>query len=142
MSDVTCRSATSSTVRYRLLPFPSAVYFPRSYILDGTGYFDIRDKDDAWIRIAMGKGDMIVLPAGIYHRFTLDDKNYLKAMRLFVGEPVWTPYNRDDEGTDAMKPRGEYLTSFVAPLGGGAAAPVAAAAAAGVSGGAGAAATA
>lgn len=90
----------------------------------------------------MGKGDMIVLPAGIYHRFTLDDKNYLKAMRLFVGEPVWTPYNRDDEGTDTMKPRGEYLTSFVAPLGGGAAAPVAAAAAAGVSGGAGAAATA
>ncbi|KAJ8789954.1 hypothetical protein J1605_021652 [Eschrichtius robustus] len=76
------------------------------YILDGSGYFDVRDKEDRWIRIFMEKGDMITLPAGIYHRFTLDEKNYVKAMRLFVGDPVWTAYNRP---ADHFEARGQYL---------------------------------
>ena len=80
------------------------------FILEGTGYFDVRGLDDKWVRISMGAGDMIVLPAGMYHRFTLDEANYLKAMRLFVGEPVWTPYNRKDEGVDAMPERKAYAS--------------------------------
>ncbi|XP_044146207.1 1,2-dihydroxy-3-keto-5-methylthiopentene dioxygenase [Bufo gargarizans] len=76
------------------------------YILEGSGYFDVRDEQEGWIRISMEKGDMITLPAGIYHRFTLDEKNYVKAMRLFVGEPVWTPYNRP---ADDFEARTKYL---------------------------------
>ncbi|XP_077166246.1 acireductone dioxygenase isoform X1 [Paroedura picta] len=83
------------------------------YILEGSGYFDVRDKDDKWIRIAMEKGDMITLPAGIYHRFTLDESNYVKAMRLFVGEPVWTAYNRPADHFPARERYQQFLAQAV-----------------------------
>lgn len=82
------------------------------YILDGQAYFDVRCGDERWIRIAMKKGDLITLPAGIYHRFTLDETNYTKAMRLFVGEPVWKAYNRPADDFDA---RQKYLASLQEP---------------------------
>ncbi|KAJ4379126.1 1,2-dihydroxy-3-keto-5-methylthiopentene dioxygenase [Didymella sp. IMI 355093] len=79
------------------------------YILDGAGFFDVRSEGDDWVRIWLEQGDLIVLPAGIYHRFTTDDKNYIKAMRLFKEEPKWTPLNRSVE-TDENHYRKEYLT--------------------------------
>lgn len=82
------------------------------FVLDGSGYFDVRDLSDRWIRIEVSRGDMIVLPAGIYHRFTLDTKNYIKALRLFVGEPVWTPYSRSKLDQDSEAAVLRYKQTF------------------------------
>ncbi|KAK4882636.1 hypothetical protein RN001_005955 [Aquatica leii] len=88
------------------------------FILDGSGYFDVRDKNDEWIRIEATTGDMLVIPRGIYHRFTLDMKDFIKAKRLFSGDtPVWTAFFRP---ADDMQCRKDYLermkAGFTAPL--------------------------
>ncbi|XP_046911079.2 acireductone dioxygenase 1 [Dermatophagoides farinae] len=64
------------------------------FCLNGSGYFDVRDRQDRWIRIKIEKNDLLVLPAGIYHRFTLDQSDYIKVIRLFIGQPCWTAINR------------------------------------------------
>lgn len=43
----------------------------------------MRDFDGQWIRIEIKKGDLIVLPPGMYHRFTLDENQYLK-VQFFI----------------------------------------------------------
>lgn len=50
------------------------------FCVEGSGYFDFRDENDRWIRVSVEAGDMVILPEGIYHRFTCDEKNYIKAM--------------------------------------------------------------
>jgi len=87
------------------------------FFVEGSGFFDVRDgrnsNNEKWIRIHCAKGDLIVLPAGIYHRFAPDENMYFHVMRLFVGDPIWTPWNRVDPSTDQREARKSYISSYL-----------------------------
>ncbi|GAA5872126.1 hypothetical protein JCM8547_003814 [Rhodosporidiobolus lusitaniae] len=84
------------------------------YILDGEGYFDVRDSAQSrWIRVAMQKGDLLIMPAGAYHRFSLSSSDYIKAARLFQDEPKWVPHDKAPE-LEHNEHRIAYLQSIKA----------------------------
>eukprot|EP00741_Cyanophora_paradoxa_P020462 tig00021257_g19752.t1 len=86
------------------------------FVMDGSGYFDVRGyPDERWIRVAVEKGDMLVLPAGIYHRFTVDARKSVKAMRLFQDEPKWVAISRPAAESAKNAARQRYIEHFSCP---------------------------
>ena len=70
------------------------------FVTAGGGIFDIRDRHDDWLRVHIDAGDLVVIPAHSYHRFTLDERRTITCKRLFKDTSGWTPVPRDIESTD------------------------------------------
>ena len=61
------------------------------FILEGKGYFDVRGKDDQWIRIEVVAGDFLILPPEIYHRFIFhEEEKSIVFLRLFQDDAPYT----------------------------------------------------
>jgi 1,2-dihydroxy-3-keto-5-methylthiopentene dioxygenase len=67
------------------------------FVLEGEGIFDIRDSADAWMRVVVEAGDLIVVPAGRHHRFLLTDAKMIRCVRLFKDTAGWVPHYRAPE---------------------------------------------
>lgn len=80
------------------------------YVKDGHGFYDVRNLDDKWVRIVAEPGDLIVIPAGCYHRFMPDEQDYVSATRFFKNSPLWKPYYRCDI-EEIARVRQEYVKS-------------------------------
>jgi len=88
------------------------------FFIKGSGYFDVKNFDDEFIRIHCFPGDLISLPRGLYHRFVPDDTMSFFVMRLFQGEPVWTAHNRSLPETEASDARQHYISTVAERMGG------------------------
>lgn len=65
------------------------------FVLEGEGIFDLRSEEGRWIRAEVEKGDLLVVPAGLYHRFFLTDRRQIRCVRLFKDSSGWTPIYRE-----------------------------------------------
>jgi len=53
-------------------------------VITGAAYYDIERDEDEWIRVCVERGDMIVIPAGVTHRFTTTPQNNVVMRRFFA----------------------------------------------------------
>lgn len=82
------------------------------YVLNGSGYYDVRsNKADEWIRIHFQRGDLVVIPRGCFHRFTLDTNEFIEVVRLFTDKPKWKPHPNNPE-TSTMRVRRKYQATY------------------------------
>ncbi|CUF11034.1 acireductone dioxygenase-like protein, putative [Bodo saltans] len=78
-------------------------------VTDGSCFFDVRSKQDTWIRVHAQAGDLLVFAPGLYHRGTLDENDYVAMLRVFRDAQRFAPLFRADKRADAHPSRLQYL---------------------------------
>ena len=79
-------------------------------LMEGSAYLDIRHKSDVWVRLQLTPGDLVCIPPGLFHRFTLDENDYAWVMRLLRDSARWLPIFRTERKSDAHAARLQYQT--------------------------------
>lgn len=59
------------------------------FVVDGHGIFTIRGRSGRYVEITVGPGDLITVPAGTRHWFTLAEDRRIKCIRLFQDPSGW-----------------------------------------------------
>ncbi len=67
------------------------------FVLAGAGIFDIRAADGRWMRLEVEASDLIVVPADLYHRFFLTERQEIRCVRLFKDAAGWVPEYRGEQ---------------------------------------------
>jgi 1,2-dihydroxy-3-keto-5-methylthiopentene dioxygenase len=65
------------------------------FVLEGEGIFDIRSRDDRWMRVFVERGDLIIVPKDRHHRFMLTERKSIRCVRLFKDSSGWVPRYRN-----------------------------------------------
>lgn len=64
------------------------------FVLEGEGIFDIRSRDDRYMRVIVARGDLIIVPKERHHRFLLTEAKSIRCVRLFRDRSGWVPHYR------------------------------------------------
>jgi 1,2-dihydroxy-3-keto-5-methylthiopentene dioxygenase len=70
--------------------------------LEGEGVYDVRARDERWLRIWVAVGDVLVIPERRYHRFLPSTNIPLRYLQVYSERPGLTPlYRASSEETRA-----------------------------------------
>ncbi|EYF00926.1 1,2-dihydroxy-3-keto-5-methylthiopentene dioxygenase [Chondromyces apiculatus] len=70
--------------------------------VEGEGLYDIRGRDEQWIRVFVRAGDLVVVPARRYHRFLVGQAAELSYVQPFGNRPSLIQlYRVSDDATRA-----------------------------------------
>ncbi|KAJ3336434.1 1,2-dihydroxy-3-keto-5-methylthiopentene dioxygenase [Gonapodya sp. JEL0774] len=78
----------------------------------GAGFFDVRDASDKWIRVTWGPGELISVPEGLWHRFTVDEGEFAEELRWWPTQKAWKRFDRTDPTSESTPSRQEYLQKY------------------------------
>src|SRR5574337_20468 len=65
------------------------------FVVDGHGIFTIRGRSGRYFELTVGPGDLITVPAGTRHWFTLAEDRRIKCIRLFQDPAGWAAIYED-----------------------------------------------